>query len=81
MPKPAVGKGRLGGLMELAVVVVEEKDAALLRRDLRRDRHGGFSGVGMGLRGEGGCGDVWVWVWVWVWACSQSWRTAEARSK
>ena len=75
MPKPAVGKGRLGGLMELVVVVVEEKEAALLRRDLRRDWDGVFSGVGRGLRGEGGCGDVWVWAW------SQSWRTAEARSK
>ena len=76
MPKPAVGWGRLGGLREL-VVVVEDKEPALLRRDLRRGWEGVVSRVGMGLRGEGeaGCGDVWVW------ACSQSWRRAEARSK
>ena len=62
----------------MELVVEEGREVALLRRDLRRGWEGLLvSGVGLGLRGEGrgGWGDVWVW------ACSQSRRTAEARSK
>ena len=68
MPKPAVGWRTVGGLRELLVVVVEEKEAALLRRDFRRGWDGVLSGLGMGLRriGEGG-----RW-YVLVWPCSQS---------
>ena len=68
MPKPAVGWRTVGGLRELLVVVVEEKEPALLRRDIRRGWQGVLSGVGMGLRGEGEGGCEYVWVW----ACSQS---------
>ena len=68
MPKPAVGWRTVGGLRELLVVVEEEKEAPLLRRDFRRGWEGVLSGVDVGLRGKVEAG----WEYVWVWACSQS---------
>ena len=50
------------------VVEEEEKEVALLRRDLRRGWDGVLSGLGMGLRGDGDEGCVYVVVW----PCSQS---------